>query len=136
MQNRPVDNDFYDCLFRVPSLDSSVATCLIEVSALFVRSESAPIKTRSCNCELASSHDEVMETFCEKLRRDSKSCPESSDRINTQSQSTSTSKRAHNFHIGLMLHEESVRGNNDRRQALRDDFGRPPSAELWAALLD
>ena len=136
MQRGMLDNDLHDCLFRIPSIDSSFSCCMKDMSAFFSRSESAPVKAFHRPCEPVAAHNEVEEAFSETLRRDSKSCPDCFDRIIAQHSSSCTVKRAHNFQMGLLLHEESVRANTCRKQDRRDIFDRLPSAELWAALLE
>lgn len=142
-----LDNSMVEPLLRIPSLDSPSAILMIELHIpAIARSESTPVKndsqfqlTRDCpNCvENTTCTSSKPNQFC----RDAKSCPAGLASSIKPAAAHFTSKRAHNFLVGLQLHQEGLRTKACKDSLDASDhrgkagIHRLLSAELWDALL-
>ena len=149
-----LDNNTVESLLRIPSHSSDSACCMLELEkCIFARSESAPISNddesgaaRPCDSlvrrpismiQPCSSSEDA--PFCKGAR----SCSDRPARVVERTPARMMSKRAHNFLVGLQLHQESARtkvcnDNLDHEAGLpcrSTGFGRLPSSELWGTLV-
>ena len=149
-----LDNNTMQSLLRIPSHSSGPACPMLELDDfIFTRSGSAPISNEEdFNATRHSTQFVCRQLYRNKpcssredapFRRGASSCPDRKVQVIERKETRMRLKRAHNFLIGLQLHQETFCTKvcpNSRDQAASLDCRRAgfellPSAGLWEALL-
>ena len=149
MLSNMLDNGTVESLLRIPSHSSDSACSMLELDdPMFARSKSAPI-CKGDKCRAARPGIPLVRSMCSSSEdapfcRGARSCPDRTVQLveRTPTRMVST-KRAHNFLVGLQLHQESVRAmacRDSQNQAVWipytvSGFGWLLSGELWESLL-
>ena len=142
-----------DCedLFHIPVLDTALSPCAVD--DWVVRSHSSPLPIK----DYVGTQPVFAPNNCATLNkaRISPSTEETNPLMPPATDirmlkakagascETSSSRRAHNFHVGLLIHEENRRAKSKSSRENEADahtvssywLARAPSAELWDTLL-
>ena len=138
-------------LFHIPILDTALSPCMVDDRV--VRSHSSPLPIKddfgtqtvfAPNNHGAPSNERppyLTENTRSLLLPDRDICL--FQQRTGASFETSSSRRAHNFHVGLLIHEENRRAKSKSSRENEADahtvssywLARAPSAELWDTLL-